>query len=67
MSWVGGNLKTAALRYSPVTLGGPSKIAVRTSVPVKVKGASSRTKKDGAYFLTTVTLKPGQECFLTAK
>ena len=67
MSWVGGKLKTAALRYSPVTLGGSSKIAVRTSVPVKVKGASSRTKKDGAYFLTTVTLKPGQECFLTAK
>ena len=67
MSWTGGKLKTAALRYSPVTLGGSSKIAVRTSVPVKVKGASSRTKKDGAYFLTTVTLKPGQECFLTAK
>ncbi len=67
MSWAGGKLKTAALRYSPVTLGGSSKIAVRTSVPVKVKGASSRTKKDGAYFLTTVTLKPGQECLLTAK
>lgn len=67
MSWAGGKLKTAALRYSPVTLGGSSKIAVRTSVPVKVKGASSRTKKDGVYFLTTVTLKPGQECFLTAK
>ena len=67
MSWAGGKLKTAALRYSPVTLGGSSKIVVRTSVPVKVKGASSRTKKEGAYFLTTVTLKPGQECFLTAK
>ena len=67
MSWAGGNLKTAALRYFPVTAGGSSKIAVRTSVPVKVKGAPSKAKKEGSYFLTTITLKPGQECLLTAK
>ena len=67
MAWAGGKLKTAALRYNPVTPGGSSKISIRTSVPVKVKGAVSKTKKDKSYYLTTVTLKPGQDCFLTAK
>lgn len=82
MAWEGGHLKNATLRSlrrgsgttlrqgSGTTLRlsqGPQKITIRTDVPVKVKGASARTRRDGKYHLTTITLKDGQSCTLTAK
>ena len=73
MAWADGKLKTATLRYSPVILSQPmssgdaKRFQVRTSVPVKVKGVSAKSRRDGSYYLTTVTLKPGAECLLTAR
>ncbi len=73
MAWADGKLKTATLRYSPVILSQPmssgdaKRFQVRTSVPVKVKGTSAKSRRDGSYYLTTVTLKPGAECLLTAR
>ena len=73
MAWADGKLKTATLRYSPVVLSQPmssgdaKRFQVRTSVPVKVKGTSAKSRRDGSYYLTTVTLKPGAECLLTAR
>ena len=46
---------------------GSQNLTIRTDVPVKVKGASSRTRRDGAYYLTTITLRPGKTCTVTAK
>ena len=40
---------------------------IRTSVPVKVKGASASSKRSGNYYLTKISLKPGKDCVLTAK
>ena len=62
MDWKGGRLDSATL--CPAQSG---KVTVRTDVPVKVKGASAKSRRDGAYYLTTVTLKQGHDCFLTAK
>ena len=73
MDWTGGKLTSAKLVYSPVILsgakdlGGAKKFTVRTSVPVKVNGASSKSRRDGKYYLTTLTLKPGAEYILTAR
>ena len=46
---------------------GSQNLTIRTDVPVKVKGASSRTRRDGAYYLTNITLRPGKTCTVTAK
>ncbi len=46
---------------------GSQNLTIRTDVPVKVKGASSRTRRDGAYYLTTITLRHGKTCTVTAK
>ncbi|MBP3270183.1 MAG: glycoside hydrolase family 95 protein [Bacteroidales bacterium] len=67
MDWKDGRLNTATMRYSPAGQTQPKTFPVRTSVPVKVKGAKSKTRKDGAYYLTTITLRPGQECQLAAR
>ena len=67
MDWKDGSLKSATLNYSPVILSGAKKFTVRTSVPVKVKGASSKSRRDGVYYLTTFTLKPGVDCVLSAR
>ena len=76
MNWEGGRLKSATLKSSPVILNadlpfdfaqGPQKVTIRTDVPVKVKGASARTRREGTYYLTTITLKPKSYCVLTAK
>ena len=73
MAWADGKLKSATLRHSPVILsgakdlGGAKRITIRTDVPVRVKGASAKTKRDGAYYLTTVTIKANNSCELTAK
>ena len=63
MDWEAGKLKTAVLHNEQVG----QRIKVRTDVPVKVKGASSSTRRDGTYYLTTITMKPGRDCVLTAK
>ena len=63
MEWENGKLKNAVLckaqQQSPVT--------IRTDVPVRVKGAKARTRKEGAYYLTTINLNPKTPCTLTAK
>ena len=63
MDWEAGKLKTAVLHNEQEG----QRIKVRTDVPVKVKGASSSTRRDGTYYLTTITMKPGRDCVLTAK
>ncbi|MBR4756797.1 MAG: glycoside hydrolase family 95 protein, partial [Bacteroidales bacterium] len=63
MTWEGGRLKSAALSI-PEPVAGTEKVTVRTDVPVKVKGANSRTRRDGTYYLTNITLKPGRVCTL---
>ena len=63
MDWEAGKLKTAVLHNEQVG----QRIKVRTDVPVKVKGASASTRRDGVYYLTTITMKPGRDCVLTAK
>ena len=63
MDWSGGRLKSAVIRDTPVT----QSVTIRTDVPVKVKGAGARTRRDGDYYLTTVTIKPGRDLLLTAK
>ena len=62
-AWEAGKLKTAVLHNEQEG----QRIKVRTDVPVKVKGASSSTRRDGTYYLTTITMKPGRDCVLTAK
>ncbi len=63
MEWENGKLKNAVLckaqQQSPVT--------IRTDVPVRVKGAKAKTRKEGAYYLTTINLNPKTPCTLTAK
>ena len=63
MDWEAGKLKTAVLHNEQEG----QRTKVRTDVPVKVKGASSSTRRDGTYYLTTITMKPGRDCVLTAK
>ncbi len=46
---------------------GSQNLTLRTDVPVKVKGDSARSRRDGAYYLTTITLRPGKTCTVTAK
>ena len=60
MEWKGGKLKRAVVQAQQ-----PGKVTIRTDVPVKAKGASS--KRDGSYYLTTVNLKPGKPCILESK
>ena len=77
MSWSGGKLKSATLNYFPSNssvilseakdLSEAKSFTIRTSVPVKVKGAGAKARKDGAYYLTTLTLKPGVNYVLTAR
>ena len=79
MSWSGGKLKSATLNYSPAISNSPvilseakdlskaKSFTIRTSVPVKVKGASASSKRSGNYYLTKISLKPGKDCVLTAK
>ncbi|MBR5176033.1 MAG: glycoside hydrolase family 95 protein [Bacteroidales bacterium] len=62
MDWKDGKLTSAKISASK-----PGKVTVRTSVPVKAKGASAKSRRDGAYYLTTLTLKPGVDCVLTAR
>jgi alpha-L-fucosidase 2 len=42
-------------------------LTIRTDVPVKVKGASARSRRDGKYYLTRITIRPGKTCTVTAK
>ena len=65
MEWAGGRLTKATISPNPGTEGGS--FILRTSVPVKVKGASVKTRRDGTYYLTTISLRPGREYTLTAK
>ena len=67
MSWSDGKLKSATLNYSPVAQSAAKSFTIRTSVPVKVKGASASSKRSGNYYLTKISLKPGKDCVLTAK
>ena len=79
MSWSDGKLKSATLNYSPAISNSPvilseakdlskaKSFTIRTSVPVKVKGASASSKRSGNYYLTKISLKPGKDCVLTAK
>ena len=62
MDWKGGKLASAKISSAK-----PGKATVRTSVPIKVKGAGAKSRRDGAYYLTTITLKPGVDCVLTAR
>ena len=61
IEWKGGKLKTATLRQAQ----GP--VTVRTDVPVRVKGSKARTRKEGSYYLTTITLNSKTPCTLIAK
>jgi alpha-L-fucosidase 2 len=63
MEWSGGKLKSAVIRDTPAA----QRITIRTDVPVKVKGAGARTRRDGAYYLTTVTIKPGKDIELIGR
>ena len=63
MEWSGGKLKSAVIRDTPVA----QRITIRTDVPVKVKAAGARTRRDGAYYLTTVTIKPGKDLELIGR
>ena len=81
IEWAGGKLSSATIR--PVSsdasaatsailngtkdLGGSKDLTLRTSVPVKVKGATSRSRRDGEYYITRITLRPGKTCTITAK
>ena len=62
IDWKDGNLTSAKISSAK-----PGKATVRTSVPIKVKGAGAKSRRDGAYYLTTITLKPGVDCVLTAR
>lgn len=52
MAWSGSKLKTAKIKSEQ---GNPCKI--RTDVPIRVKGTSTKTKKEGKYFVTTFKTK----------
>ncbi len=67
INWVGGKLSSATLNYSPVIQGKAKNFTIRISVPVKVKGASARSKRSGNYYLTKISIKPGKDCVLTVK
>ncbi|MBP5218364.1 MAG: glycoside hydrolase N-terminal domain-containing protein [Bacteroidales bacterium] len=78
IEWAGGKLTTATIRPatpagasmpggSSVTLNTKKDLTLRTSVPVKVKGASARSRRDGDYYLTRITLRPGKTCTVTAR
>ena len=69
MEWEGGKLKSAVLRQIPKPTSFPEniKVTIRTDVPVKVKGASSSSKRDGIYYLTSITLHSGKPCTLESR
>ncbi|MCR5133468.1 MAG: glycoside hydrolase N-terminal domain-containing protein [Bacteroidales bacterium] len=46
---------------------GAQSLTLRTDIPVKVKGASARSRRDGKYYLTRITIRPGKTCTVTAK
>ena len=64
MEWEKGKLKNAVLCG---VLERSQNVTIRSDVPVKVRGAKARTKKDGPYYLTTITLNKKTPCTLTAK
>ena len=68
MDWENGKLKNAVLRQVPQPTSLPEriKVIVRTDVPVKVKGASSKSKRDGKYYLTTITFRSGTSCSISS-
>ena len=59
LSWKDGKLSEARIRPGQNVLS--KKCTIRTSVKVKIKGASSRTHRDGIWYLTTFTALPGNE------
>ena len=68
MDWKGCKLNGATLSVpSTSNAANAQKVTVRTNVPVKVKGAGSRTKRDGSWYLTTITIKPGRTCTLDSR
>ncbi len=67
IDWAAGKLSSATLVYSPVIQSDAKKFNVRTSVPVRVKGASASTRRDGNDYLTKVSLKPGKPCVIESK
>ena len=65
ISWSGGKLQSATLSLRD-GMQKPSSVCVRTDIPIRVAGSSSRTRRDGAYYLTTITLKPNTPCTVTS-
>lgn len=70
IEWAGGKLTSATIRPAVAISGsdrGPQSLILRTDVPVRVKGASSRSRCDGEYYLTHITLRSGKTCTVTAR
>ena len=65
LQWNDGKLAKAVIH--PEGKGAARNLTVRTDVPIKVKEASSRTKRDGSYYLTKITLRPGSSCTLLSR
>ena len=65
MEWEGGKLAKATIQ--PVSKDAARNLTVRTDVPVKVKGATSRTRRDGSYYLTKITLRQGNGCTIVSR
>ena len=65
MEWEGGKLVKATIQ--PVSKDAARNLTVRTDVPVKVKGATSHTRRDGSYYLTKITLRQGKGCTIVSR
>ena len=65
ISWEKGKLKSATV--CPLGQSTAKSITIRTDVPVRVKGASSRTRRDGTWYLTTISVKPGRSYYLSIR
>ena len=65
MEWEGGKLVKATIQ--PVSKDAARNLTIRTDVPVKVKGATSHTRRDGSYYLTKITLRQGKGCTIVSR
>ena len=66
IAWSAGKLTTATISANEFIYE-PKEVTIRTDVPVKVEGSRAKTKRNGAYYLTTVTVAPGRPCTIKAK
>lgn len=62
MDWSGGQLRTARL-----TSKAGRDCTLRTACRIRVKGARTRTRRDGDYYVTTFPTRAGKTYFITAR